>query len=178
MNYQRSKTAVIISGILAVLLGLILISVPGIAIATFILLFAVYLILYGAVRIVSSLGAPQGSTYRLPWLIVGIIAILGGVGLIIYPSISITLLAIYIGLYAIMIGVLELIGGFRIKGHLGWEILAIIAGALSVLFGVYLFIYPTVGLSLLILFLGWYSLIYGILIIIYGFMNKPLQPSY
>lgn len=168
----------ILAGALAVILGLLLIAIPGIAVASFVLLFAAYLILYGIVRIFDSLKAPQGSNYRLSWLVFGVIAILGGIGLLLYPGISLILLAYYIAFYAIIVGVLELIAGFGTKESVGKEILIIIAGFLSVLFGIYLFIYPLIGTALLILFYGWYSLIYGIILIVYGFTRKSANSNY
>jgi uncharacterized membrane protein HdeD (DUF308 family) len=114
---------------------------------------------------------------RLPWLILGALAILGGVGLILYPNISIVLLAYYIAFYAIIIGILELVGAFRGGWSVGKEILLIIAGVLSILFGLYLLFNPTIGTLLLFLVLGWYELIYGIILVIYGIMQKPSSPA-
>lgn len=176
---NKSKTTAIVSGILSIILGLLLIFMPGIAIGTFIIFFAIYLLFYGILRAAMSLGAEQGSPYRLPWLILGILAILGGIGLFLYPGISVLLLAYYIAFYAIVVGILEIIAGVRIRQNIGREILLIIAGILSILFGLYLFAAPGIGLSLLIIFLGWFELIYGGILFAYGITrNNSNRPAY
>jgi uncharacterized membrane protein HdeD (DUF308 family) len=178
METRSNKTWTIVTGLLAIILGLLLIAMPGVTVATFVLLFAGYLILYGIVRLIDSLRAPEGSRLRLPWLILGAIAILGGLGLIFYPGISVVLLAYYIAFYALAVGVLEIMAGFGNQASTGRHIWLIIGGALSLLFGLYLLFKPALGLSLLVVFLGWYSLIYGVILIIHAFTNKPEALSY
>jgi uncharacterized membrane protein HdeD (DUF308 family) len=175
---NKSKTSAILSGILSILIGLILILMPGVAVGTLIIIFAFYLLLYGIFRVALSISAEQGSPFRLPWLIIGALAILAGIGLFLYPGISLVLLAYYIAFYAIIIGILEVVAGFRIRQNIGREILLIIAGILSVLFGVYLFAIPGIGLAFLVLLLGWYELIYGIILLIYGLTRKTSVSNY
>lgn len=172
-EFKRNKATTIITGILAVIFGVILIAMPKIALGVLILIFAVYLMLYGTVRIIDSVLAPRESSARALWMIVGILAVIGGLALFAYPGISAVFLAYYIAIYALVIGVFELIAGFSIHGNVGLETLAIVAGVLSVLFGLYLFVNPAMGLALLVVFLGWYSLIYGIILTVYGIMERP-----
>lgn len=173
MDLTKTKTATILSGVLAIILGLLLISMPGLVIGTVILLFSLYLILFGGIKVFDSIRAKQGSEYRLPWLIGGSLAIIAGLGLIMYPGVSVVFLAYLVSFYAIAIGIIELTAGLRGNNSTGMKILAVIAGLLSIIFGIYLFIYPEIGTALLIMILGWYQIFYGILLVIMGFMKKP-----
>jgi uncharacterized membrane protein HdeD (DUF308 family) len=89
-------------------------------------------------------------------LIRGILAILFGIMALAWPGITIMALVILFGAYAIVNGVFTLIGAFRGEGRgsRGW---LIFSGAISVIAGVLVFIWPGIStLALLLVIAAWF----------------------
>lgn len=126
---------VLLEGILAIIVGLFLLYRPAI---TTIFLIQVLGIFWLAEGILSVLGAFIFSGNRIWRLLGGVLSIIAGIVILTYPIYSplvvLTLFVIFIGIWAIITGVVRLIGG--LKGE-GWGmgilgILTIILGLLLV----------------------------------------------
>ena len=165
---QMFKAVTLFGGLLAAVLGLILILIPKLALATFVLIFAGFLILFGIVKLVDIAVIRSGLVSKILWTIFGALAVIGGIYLLLNPGVSVTILAYGIGFYAVLLGVAEMVvalGGGQRASQMFWTV---VRGVISVIFGVFLFIYPSVTFKYLILFFGWYSFIYGIILIAYS----------
>jgi hypothetical protein len=165
---QMFKAVTLFGGLLAVVLGLILILIPKLALATFVIIFAGYLILFGIVKLVDVSMTGDSVWSRVAWSIFGALAITGGIYLLLNPNISLAILAYGIGFYAVLLGISEMVVGLGYRQKASQMFWAIIRSVISIIFGVFLFVYPSVTLKYLVLFFGWYSLVYGVILIAYG----------
>lgn len=155
---------VLLEGIFAIIVGLLLLYSPA---ATTFFLIQVLGIFWLAGGIISILGAFIFSGNRLWKLISGILSIIAGIVILMYPLISpfvvLALFVIFIGVWAIITGAMHLVWGFRGGG---WGIG--ILGVLSIILGLLLLTNALAGVLVLPWIFGFFLIIGGIGAVIAG----------
>jgi uncharacterized membrane protein HdeD (DUF308 family) len=149
---------VLLEGIIAIVIGLFLLYQP---VATTILLIQILGIFWLATGIVSVIGVLIFPENRLWKLLSGILSIIAGVVILLYPVYSplivLTLLVIFIGAWAIVTGAVQLAWG--LKGG-GWGIG--ILGILTIILGLLLLTNSLAGVLILPWMFGFFLIIGGI----------------
>jgi len=149
--------AVLLEGVIAIIVGLFLLYRPAV---TTVFLLQILGIFWVAGGILSVLSALIFSGNRLWKLLSGILGIIAGIVILMYPLISpfivLTLFVIFIGAWAIVTGAMKLVWGLK-GGGWGMGIL----GVLTIILGILLLSNSLVGA----LFLPW---IFGFFLIIGG----------
>jgi uncharacterized membrane protein HdeD (DUF308 family) len=168
--------AVVIRGIIAILFALLTFLWPGITLALVVALFGAYAFIDGVFALISAWRAAHGHTRWGAFLFEGIVGILAGIGALLAPGVTLAVLIFIIAGWAIITGVLEIMAGVRLRRHIAGEILLIVAGILSMLFGVLIFWAPGFGALAIVTWIGIYALMFGILMLIVGFRMRRLQP--
>lgn len=155
---------VLLEGIIAILVGLFLIYRPA---ATTVFLVQILGIFWLAEGILSVIGALIFSGNRVWKLLSGILSIIAGVVILTYPIYSpfivLTLFVIFIGVWAIINGVVKII--LALKGG-GWGIGII--GLLTIILGLFLLTNSLVGALFLPWIFGFFFIIGGIGSLIWG----------
>jgi len=156
---------VLLRGILAILVGVITFAVPFVALQSFILLFAAYMLADGVVGIVAAVRAARARE-RWGWLVFeGLLNILVGLAALFYPGIAMLTFVLLMSAWALVSGGALLVAAFRLKKtHGRW--LMVLGGVLSIAWGVLLFLAPLPGALVLTLWFGAYVLIFGILMVV------------
>jgi uncharacterized membrane protein HdeD (DUF308 family) len=158
--FKSSSTSLILLGILAVIVGIVAIAWPGVTILALVILFAVYAFvlagLEGARAFSSRTAGPV-----FGHLLLGLIDLAAGVVALAWPAPTAFVLVIVVASWALVGGFTEVIAGFQAGETAGTRAMFILAGLVSVAFGVLLFARPGVGAVTLALLFGLYTLIYG-----------------
>jgi uncharacterized membrane protein HdeD (DUF308 family) len=161
---RRISTIMVIRGLLALVFGVLILTLPPAAIvSSVIMLFGIFAIVDGTFAVVGSLAGHE--TFEDWWLIllVGVLSILIGVFTFTHPRMVAAVLVLYIGFRAILQGVLEVAFAVRLRNHIKGEWLYIFGGAMSVLFGLIMIMFPVKGETMEgILVVGWLIGIYAI----------------
>jgi uncharacterized membrane protein HdeD (DUF308 family) len=91
----------------------------------------------------------------------GVVSILFGILVLVWPGISLAILVIMVGIWAIVIGILQIASsvGHRAVPNSGW-VWAIIGGALSILFGILVLIWPGTGVVSIIWIIGIWAIVW------------------
>lgn len=177
----RNWWTVALRGALAILFGLALLIWPGISLRVLVALFGLFAIVGGAftaIVMLRELGA-----YRRWWLflIEGLFGIAAGVVALLWPDITGLILLYLIAAWAIVTGLLEIIVAFQLRQQLQGEWLLVIAGIVSVVFGVLLTVWPVAGALAILVFLGAYAIFYGVMLLIVAYRlrnwNKREPPT-
>ena len=80
------------------------------------------------------------------WLVVvGLLGIAAGVVTFLWPGITAVLLVMFIGAWALVHGIFEIIGAIQLRKEIDNEWMLIFGGLLSVLFGIVVLIAPGAG---------------------------------
>jgi uncharacterized membrane protein HdeD (DUF308 family) len=169
---QRSWSALLFRGILAIILGIIALVAPGIALLALIIVFGAYAFLDGILAVVVALRERR----VLPhwgWLLVeGMAGIVLGVVAFVWPFETALILLFIVAAWAIVTGVMEIGAAFALRD---W--LIGLAGVLSVAFGILLLARPGAGLLSILWLLGIYALVFGVILIVHAFQLRARSAS-
>lgn len=147
-------------GLLALVVGIIAIIWPGVTILAVVIIFAILAFgdafMQGARAFSSdSVGSVVGHLFLV------LIDLAAGVVALAWPGITAWVLAIWIGAWAVVTGIIEFAMAFQSSEAAGERALYGLGGLLSILLGVVLFARPHLGTVALAEVFGLFSLAYG-----------------
>jgi uncharacterized membrane protein HdeD (DUF308 family) len=159
---------VLVEGIVAALLGLILLVAPGASLVFLVWLLGIYLLIAGIFRIVGIFLDASSWGWKLAG---GILSLIAGLAILSNPLWSTTMasawLVILVGFLALLQGAAGLVVAFQGGG---WGMGAL--SALGVLLGLFLVINPLMGAAALTLILAIFMLIGGVAAVIQAFRMR------
>lgn len=147
-----------VRGLLAVVFGVLALTWPGITILALAFVFAAYVLADGIGLLVSGLGARGGR--RWAYLLAGVVGLIAGLGAVFWPGVTVLVLVLWAGAWAVVTGVLEIATTMHREGSGRW--LIALAGALSIVAGLFILIWPGIGALALATVLGIYALAAGV----------------
>ncbi|HYM70036.1 MAG TPA: HdeD family acid-resistance protein [bacterium] len=161
--------ALAIRGVVAILFGLVALFDSGIALYALVILFGAYALVDGVFNVIAAVRAAENHQ-RWGWLVFsGFAGILAGLVTFLWPNITALILLYVIAYWAIVTGILELIAGFRLRGHVANEWALLLGGAASIVFGVILIVHPLAGALAVLWLIGIYAIIFGVLMLVLSF---------
>ncbi len=170
---QHNWWLMLLRGIFAIIFGLIALLVPRIALLALIYVFAAYALVDGILAVVVAV-AERRSLPRWGWLLVeGVAGIIVGILAFAWPGVTALVLLYFVAAWAIVTGVMEIAAAVTIGS---W--LAGLAGVLSIVFGIILFVHPGAGLLSILWLVGIYAIVFGIVLIVHAFQlhSEPSSP--
>jgi uncharacterized membrane protein HdeD (DUF308 family) len=168
--------AVALRGIIAVLFGVLALALPGITLGALILLFGIYSVVDGIFAIVSGVRAARRHERWGPAVLEGIVSIIAG-AIALFVPLAAALAFIYLfAAWALVTGALEIAAAIRLRREIEGEWLLALTGVLSVLLGIFVAIFPGIGLLGLVWAIGAYAIVFGIVMIALAFRLRRLLP--
>jgi uncharacterized membrane protein HdeD (DUF308 family) len=161
----KSWWLVLLRGIAGILFGVLAFAWPGLTLLTLVLLYGAYALADGVIALAAAF---TGRARPVPtwWLVVvGLAGIAAGIVTFLWPGITALVLILFIGIWAIVHGIFEIAGAIQLRHEIENEWMLILAGALSVLFGLVVLIMPGAGALGLIWAIGAYSIVFGALLV-------------
>ena len=165
----RNWWLVALRGLVALVFGVLTIFRPGVTLSVLILLFGSYAIVNGLFTIVAAVAGRRGEPHWVSLLISGVLSAALGVLTFLAPAITTIVLLYIIAAWAIVTGISEIVTAIRLRRVITGEWLLIVAGALSVLFGILLIVSPGAGALAVTLWIGTYAIMLGILLLALAF---------
>src|SRR5215813_8157588 len=156
---------VLLRGIAGIVFGVLAFIWPGLTLITLVLLYGAYALVDGVLSLIAAFtgGAKPVPTWWL--VVVGLLGIAAGLVTFLYPGITALVLIFFIGGWAIAHGIFEIIGAIRLRKEIENEWWLILAGVLSVIFGLLVLVIPGAGALALIWVIGAYSIMFGIMFV-------------
>lgn len=114
-NIKMSRNLLFFYAICSIFLGIIAILNPAAVIDTLLLFFAAWLIISGSYRIIYAILSKKASHHIWPAIISSLIAIAAGIMLALQPVTGIIIATIWIGLTAIIYGILQILSGLQLR---------------------------------------------------------------
>jgi len=167
----RNWWLLLLRGIAAILFGLLAFAWPGITLLSLVILYGFYALLDGLFAI---LAAIKGGNVESRWwlILIGILGVAAGLLTFFWTGITALVLIMFIGAWALIHGIFEIVGAIKIRKEIDNEWWLILSGALSVLFGLMVLIMPGAGALALIWVIGAYAIVFGGLLVGFAFRIK------
>jgi uncharacterized membrane protein HdeD (DUF308 family) len=156
----------LLRGIAAIAFGVLAFFWPGLTLITLTWLWGAYALSDGVIDIWAAFNASGDDASPRWWLgLSGIVSILAGV----------IVLLMFIAVWAVIIGAIQIWGAIALRRVLQHEWLLILNGALSIAFGVILMTRPGAGALAVAWIIGWYAILFGCLYIAFAFRLREYK---
>ena len=162
---SRNWGWVALRGVAALVFGLLTLVNPAISLVTLVYLFGAYALVDGLFTVVSAVVNRRGEPHWLALLIRGLFGIAAGLLTFVLPGITALALLYLIAAWAIVSGIAEVVVAIRLRKVITGEWLLALAGALSIVFGFFLVVYPGTGALAVVLWIGAYAAVLGVVLI-------------
>lgn len=165
---HRFGWALVLRGILAILFGLMALFWTGLTIKVLVLWFGAYAFVTGIFGIIGSF---QAAAHHQRWfflLFEGLVGIGAGVFTFLNPGSTALILVILIAVWAVLSGAFEISAAFTAPWSGSLRAMLGISGALSVIFGILIYLNPVGGALSITWILGAYSIAFGIMLLTLG----------
>jgi len=149
-------------GAVGIAFGFLALLWPGLALLTLALVWGAYALVDGCFALAAAMsGMRSGDTPRWWLVLTGLAGIAAGLLTFIWPGITVQVLLLLIAAWAIVTGVMEVAGAVALRKEVEGEIFLILAGLISIAFGVVILGWPAAGALSLVLLVAWLAIIGG-----------------
>lgn len=163
----RTSTSLIVSGILAIIFGILASFWPASVVLTLVLLWGAYALIDGILMLVLAFRRGVGGGGRVFLIVAGVLGVLAGLVALIRPFDAAIVLAWVLGIWLMVRGIMEIISAFSIaRGARRW--LLVLGGVLWLLAGILFAANPGAGALGVSLFIGLLAIIWGVLLVVGG----------
>jgi uncharacterized membrane protein HdeD (DUF308 family) len=149
-------------GITCILLGVCTLFWPGISLKIVLIIFGLYMLADGLVQIFASVGHVQHDREWWIHLFRGVMSTILGIFTLLAPFFTAVVLVYYIACWLMVIGVVEIIVGIRLRKRIKGEGWYIAGGIVTLLLACLIIVFPLSSAVNFIWVLGIYALLYGI----------------
>jgi len=173
-SMARSWWTFIVRGAFAILFGLICLLFPPVAILALATLFGFWLLLDGISGLAVAWQMRSKSGWWLP-LLEGIAGLVAGFLAIVWPTITALVLVLFVGIWAIMTGLFEVWAAIRLREQIKGEFWLGLAGVISILFGIYVIIFPGSGILSVLWLIAVFAIAFGVSLIGLGWRLRGIN---
>jgi uncharacterized membrane protein HdeD (DUF308 family) len=170
--FSKNWWVLVLRGVCAVLFGVVIFLWPVKSIAVLVLMWGAYAFADGILSIAGSFKGGRAAGF--PWwlLITGIVGVAAGVFTFVNPVTTGLALLLLVAAFSIVRGVMQIAAAIRLRHEIEHEWLLAIAGIMSVVFGIWVAIFPGAGALAIVLWLGVMAVAIGVLEITAGLRLK------
>ena len=170
------RTMFLFRGIVAILFGVLTLVWPRLSLAVLVLLFGLFAVISGITAVVAALRNREEHSWGL-LLFEGILGILAGALALIWPAITALAFLYLLAAWAILTGILEFIAPLAYPMSMGRTLLMMLAGIISIVFGVLIAFQPAAGLLAVVWLIGLYAILVGIMYVAVYFESRSVASS-
>jgi uncharacterized membrane protein HdeD (DUF308 family) len=165
----------LVRGILAILFGLMALAWPALTFTTLVLLFGAWALVSGVTLLAGALGGRVHGQDHWLMLIQGGLGVAVGLMTFFAPGITEVALLLYIAVWAMATGVIEIVSAVRLRHEIEGEGWMILNGLISVLFAFVLMASPASGAMALVTVIGFFALFAGALLVVLGVRLRGMR---
>jgi uncharacterized membrane protein HdeD (DUF308 family) len=166
---SKAWPILVVSGIVSVIAGILILSIQW-TVADLALFVSILFIVRGGFQMLAMPLDGSGRTWNLA---VGGLQVLVGIAFVAWPSVSLVTLAIFIGAWVVVAGILDIAGAIANRDVKLWW-LYLVAGVIELVLGLALLDRPELTLALAIAVAGIWAVVIGAVQIATGFEVKNL----
>ena len=158
-------------GVITLAFGMALTFKPGKSVHAIAVIFGIWLLIVGVVRLIQAIGA---TGERTGFLVGGLLSILIAILVLHHTTTTVAVLGFIVGIFWTIGGISELLNGFGANdGQVSWP--TVILGFIATIVGILCLVYPSLSLSILCVLIGLGMIAYGIVEIVASLHVRKLQ---
>lgn len=161
-------------GVFAILFGILLFAYPGVSLILMLTFFGAFVMVSGIFTVVMAVMRRQFDPMWQTYLMDGIVNIVIGVLVFVWPSITAMALVYIIAAWALISGAMQLVNAFSLRQHFPSVWLNMIMGLILVVFGLAVFIHPGAGAVAISYVIALVAFTYGIFAIGFGLQLRKV----
>ena len=165
-----------VRGVAAIIFGVLAFLWPGPTVIVLALLFGAYALVDGVAMLVSLIRGDPAAR-RNAWTVglIGVLGVVAGIVAVIWPEITALSLLFVVAAWSIVTGITQIIAAIRLRREIEGELWLGLGGLITLLFGVYLAIFPGLGLLSLVWLVGVWAVIFGIVSLVLAYRLRAMQ---
>ena len=170
---KKWRWAIGLHGLASVVFGVTILAWPGISVTALTIVFGIFALATGISEFVTALASghkEERSTLALS----GLLGIVVGTMVLVWPSISALALLYVIGAYAVAFGILGVVASFRLPLNREDTALAVLTGVISIVFGIVIFAKPGAGALAVLALIAAFALVTGVSELVVAIGGKKL----
>ncbi len=164
-------------GFLALIFGMLTFAMPGITLVILVIVWGAYVLLDGVLALVAGFRIRDSGRPLWSLIAVGLIGIAAGGVTFLWPGLTALTLMLIIGLWAIAIGIFQIVAAVRLRKHIRGEWLHALSGVVSVVFGIAVVLRPGAGAIALVWIIGSFAMVFGVMLIGMAFRLRSVRRS-
>jgi uncharacterized membrane protein HdeD (DUF308 family) len=175
LELSRAWWIMAVRGLAAVIFGVVALIWPEITLLALVLVFGAYVFVDGVFALIAAVRGRELAGGSRGWLVLeGLLGVGAGIVAVLWPDITALALLWVIAFWAVLTGVLEIFAAVRLRRVLNNEWMLVVAGALSIVFGLILIIWPGSGAIGLVWLIGIYAIVFGVVFLVLAFRLRGL----
>ena len=175
---KRTARYLAFGGVSAIVFGAVVLFKPGISLVALTYLFGAFAFVYGALAVGSGLNlAAHKSTDWVPFVLGGLVGMAFGVVTLFFPGLTALTLVYFIAAWAITTGIFGIVIAIDLHGQVDGAYWIGISGALSILFGGIVAIWPGDGALAILWLIAFYAIVSGITQLIAAYRIHELRSA-
>lgn len=171
---KRAWWAFLIGGIASVVFGALVLFNPAMGLFIMAVFFAASILVDGAANVWGALTNREKDGWWV-LLLIGIAGVAVGAFALLHPAITMVAFVYAVGLFALLLGALLVSLGWKIRKETKREWVLYLTGALSLLFGLLIFLQPAAGALSVVYMIAYWAILIGALRIFFAFKVKNLK---
>lgn len=174
-EFSRHWWLEVLRGAAAVIFGIMGFVWPGLTLFVLVVMWGAYALVDGLLALIAAFYIRDHDKPMWPFIVIGLLGIAAGIVTFLWPGITALVLLMCIAAWALLMGIFQIVAAIRLRKDIEREWLLGLSGALSVVFGLLMFLSPGAGALAVIWLVAGYAVIFGALLIGFGFWLKKFS---
>lgn len=166
---------VALRGLLALLFGVFALLFPEATILALVLYFGALTLFGGGMFLMLAFRRARHGEPWVWWLLEGVIDLIFGLLVVLYPGISIGVFVLFLAVWAMILGLVQIVNAVQLRSRFRYWWLTLLYGTLTLLFGLLLFFNPFSGVLAVTILISFFAMSYGLLLFFTGFGLRAMH---